>query len=474
MEGRARIPVDLPLPNPTTSYWQDPPDEIANLQATKELPKYADYIIIGSGISGAAIAYNLIKKKPNSSILMLEARQTCSGATGRNGGHTKAASYRSFLEHEAEHGLEDAIKIARLEYANIRETHALSRELNIDCASTPCDTVDIIYDARALARGKEAIARMQETMGPDDPAANYKILSAEEAKMNCHTPDALGAFVYEAGSISAYRFTIGMLKHCLERGVNLQTNTPVEGVEPANNFNPHAPRWTAKTSRGNVETANLILATNGYTAHLLPQMQGIIVPLRGQITAQRPGSKLPGLDATYSFIYTQGYEYMITRPPGTSDAGTIVIGGGLGRLANAGASEFGHILDTGLNARISTYLYKCTAGYFGDNWGEDAEQGRIVKEWSGIMGTSADGLPYVGAMPEMPGVSICASFNGHGMVMCLKSAEALVDMMDGDYDVEWFPKALVVTAKRFERKFQGRLDMRAPGEALFDRLTAGK
>ncbi|KAG9913813.1 FAD dependent oxidoreductase, partial [Aureobasidium melanogenum] len=441
MEERARIPVDLPLPNPTTSYWQDPPDEIANLQTTKELPKYADYVIIGSGISGAAIAYNLIKKKPNSSILMLEARQACSGATGRNGGHTKAASYRSFLEHEAEHGLEDAIKIARLEYANIRETHALARYLSIDCASTPCDTVDIIYDAGALAQGKKAIARMQETMGPDDPAAKYKILSVEEAKVKYHTPDALGAFVYEAGSISAYRFTIGMLKHCLERGVNLQTNTPVEGIEPAKDFNSEAPRWTAKTSRGSVETANLVLATNGYTAHLLPQMQGIIVPLRGQITAQRPGSKLPGLDTTYSFIYAQGYEYMITRPPGTLDAGAIVIGGGLGRLANTGASEFGTVLDTDLNAEISTYLYNCTAGYFGDNWGEDAKEGRIVKEWSGVMGTSADGLPYVGSMPEMPGMFVCASFNGHGMVMCLKSAEALVDMMEGDEDVNWFPKA---------------------------------
>ncbi|KAG9543484.1 FAD dependent oxidoreductase, partial [Aureobasidium melanogenum] len=474
MEERARIPVDLPLPNPTTSYWQDPPDEIANLQTTKELPKYADYVIIGSGISGTAIAYNLIKKKPNSSILMLEARQACSGATGRNGGHTKAASYRSFLEHEAEHGLEDAIKIARLEYVNIRETHDLARDLNIDCASTPCDTVDIIYDAGALAQGKKAIARMQETMGPDEPAAKYKILSAEEAKVKYHTPDALGAFVYEAGSISAYRFTIGMLKHCLERGLNLQTNTPVESIESAKNFNPEAPRWTAKTSRGSVETANLILATNGYTAHLLPQMQGIIVPLRGQITAQRPGSTLPGLDTTYSFIYAQGYEYMITRPPGTLDAGTIVIGGGLGRLANAGASEFGNISDTDLNAEISTYLYNCTAGYFGDNWGEDAKEGRIVKEWSGVMGTSADGLPYVGSMPDTPGMFVCASFNGHGMVMCLKSAEALVDMMKGDEDVDWFPKALVVTAKRFERKFHGRLDMRAPGEALFDRSTVDK
>jgi len=85
MEERAKIPVTLPRPNPTTSYWQDPPDEIADLQSTEHLPEYVDYIIVGSGISGASIAYNLLKKKPGSSILMLEARQACSGATGRNG-----------------------------------------------------------------------------------------------------------------------------------------------------------------------------------------------------------------------------------------------------------------------------------------------------------------------------------------------------------------------------------------------------
>jgi glycine/D-amino acid oxidase-like deaminating enzyme len=344
----------------------------------------------------------------------------------------------------------------------------LARNLHIECASTPCETVDIIYDAATLARGKEAIARMQETMGPGDPAAMYTVLTADEARTRFHTPDALGAFVYEGGSVNAYAFTIGLLKHTLKHGMNLQTNTPVQAIAPVDDFDHESPRWTAVTCRGVVETAHLIVATNGYTAHLLPQMQGVIVPLRGQVTAQRPGSKLPGLHTTYSFIYAQGYEYMISRPPGTPDAGTIVIGGGLGRLPNA--SEYGNTRDGELNRDISTYLYQSTAHYFGDNWGDDhVEKGRTIKEWSGVMGTSADGLPYVGAMPEMPGVFICASFNGHGMVMCLKCGEALVHAMlgHGKYE-DSFPRALVVSAERFKTKFQGRLDMRVPGEALFD------
>ncbi len=97
MDERAHIPVTLPRPNPTESYWQDPSDlDVADLRSTPDLPPTADTVIIGSGITGAAVAWNILKDRDpgprgldgvaaNPSILMLEARQACSGATGRNG-----------------------------------------------------------------------------------------------------------------------------------------------------------------------------------------------------------------------------------------------------------------------------------------------------------------------------------------------------------------------------------------------------
>lgn len=111
MDQRARIPVTLPRPNPTQSYWQDPPDEIADFRSTPDLPRAADTVIIGSGISGAAVAWHLLGGDPPQreggvegedgngdgvetggegstrpvQVLMLEARQASSGATGRNG-----------------------------------------------------------------------------------------------------------------------------------------------------------------------------------------------------------------------------------------------------------------------------------------------------------------------------------------------------------------------------------------------------
>lgn len=393
------------------------------------------------------------------------------------GGHTKAASYRSFTDHETHYGLEEAIKVARMEYANIRATHDFATAHNIDCASNPCDTVDIIYSASHLASAKKAVARMQETMGIEDPAAAYKIHSAEEAHSRFLAPNALAAITYEAGSISGYKFVVGILKLCLARGLNLQTHTPVTRITASPTSTTTHPLWSVTTPRGTITAPNVLLATNGYTAHLLPQFQGTIVPLRGQVQAQRPGSALPNngsLPHTYSFIYDSGYEYMITRPQSTAtsphipNARIMIIGGGLGTLPADGAEEFGITDDGVVHGGLSEYLTECTGRYFGENWGKDDSRGRVEKEWTGIMGTSADGLPYVGQVEGMKGVWVCASFNGHGMVMCLKCAEAVVGMVLGDETwKEWFPKCCVLSEERLDRKFEGRLGMRAPGEAEF-------
>ena len=85
MEQRGQIPVSLPHSHPTASYWHIPPASIADHKTTPDLPATADYVIIGSGISGACIAFNLLEKRPDAKVTMLEARTACGGATGRNG-----------------------------------------------------------------------------------------------------------------------------------------------------------------------------------------------------------------------------------------------------------------------------------------------------------------------------------------------------------------------------------------------------
>lgn len=336
---------------------------------------------------------------------------------------------------------------------------AFARQHSIECDLVSCDTVDIIYDQAVLDEGVRVIEKMREVMPGDlDGAARYTVHSASEARERFYCKGDLpgGAISYEAGSVSAYKFVIGILKLCLKLGLNLQTSTPVTSLEKGSDGS-----WLVKTDRGTTVAKQVVLATNGYTAFIFEKMRGAIVPLRGQITAHRPGSNMPkdGLPGTYSFIYTNGYEYMIPRPNGSKYAGDIVIGGGLVHAPDEGLNEYGTTDDTSTNHAISQYLTATTPRYFGENWGEDDPDGRIRREWTGIMGYSPDGLPFIGEVPGEKGLYISASFQGHGMVLCFLCAKALVHIIkgeDGKDLKEWFPESFRITHERTKIQFKGR------------------
>ncbi|MCJ1332160.1 hypothetical protein MMC10_008852 [Thelotrema lepadinum] len=464
MDSRAAIPPGLPKARPVTSYWQDPPADIASYQSSNALPTSASTVIIGSGITGSSLAYFLLSQSPSSDVVLLEARTACSSATGRNGGHTKCASYRSFTYNVETLGVDDAVRIVKLEYDTMRAVHAFARERNIDCDSWQGDTLDVIYDSDEWELAKQSIASLQAALGPTHPAARYTFHTAAETATKFLTPNAIGAISYEAGSLSAYKLVIGILKLTLSMGLKLHTSTPAISLS----CTPNSDAWLVTTPRGTITAQRVVLATNGYTAHLYPPLQGLIVPLRGHVSAQRPGRGLPsaGLGHTMSFIYRGEYEYLVVRPPGTTHEGDIVIGGAsTKRTRDGGEEEFGCTDDTVVDPDISTFLEECTPEYFGPNWGEDSPQGRVRRVWSGIMGFSADGYPFVGELEK--GLFVAASFQGHGMVLCFGCAKMVGAMMGGEVKREldeWLPQAFRFRRERLEGKFEGRMHSVRPKE----------
>ena len=458
MDGRAAILPGLPSSNPTLAYWQNPPSYLASHRTTPDLPLRTDFAIIGSGITGACLAYQLLDQPHPPSVLLLEARTACSGATGRNGGHTKHAAYREFLDNLNDLGSEEAAKIARFKTQCMRAVHSFAKEHNIECDSWQGDTVDIFYDLGQFEKAKKAIFEMKRVLGEHDESARYHIWNADEAGRKFIVEGAFGAVSYEAGSLWPYKFVIGVLELAISKGLNLQTETPVLNINTVDSSRV----WSLQTSRGEVTARKVLLATNGYTAHLCPQLQGIVVPLRGHMTAQRPGTRLPqnGLSTTYSFIYDDGYEYMITRPRNAKFAGDVMIGGGLTKAPDAGINEFGTTDDTSIDPVVLEYLKDSAAVRFGSHWGADDPDGRLRNAWTGIMGCSADGFPMIGEIPATSGLYVCASFQGLGMVLCFESARALVNIIqrnDEGNANEWFPRSFRITIERIKVKFRGRL-----------------
>lgn len=84
MTGQTLLPNQSSLPTPvsTVSYWhQNPSQRLINHRTTPSLPPSSPTILIGSGITGAFAARELVQAGKD--VLMLEAREACWGATGR-------------------------------------------------------------------------------------------------------------------------------------------------------------------------------------------------------------------------------------------------------------------------------------------------------------------------------------------------------------------------------------------------------
>lgn len=83
-------PSRLPVPNSTLPFWRTELHPLDDHRSTPDLPEKVDIVVIGAGYAGSSVVYHILKQCKDKgtsppSIAILEAREACSGATGRNG-----------------------------------------------------------------------------------------------------------------------------------------------------------------------------------------------------------------------------------------------------------------------------------------------------------------------------------------------------------------------------------------------------
>lgn len=253
-----------------------------------------------------------------------------------------------------------------------------------------------------------------------------------------------------------YRFVTSLYSKLLsrfEKVFTIETGTLVEQIETAQDRS--CSQFLVKTSRGDIAADIVIHATDAFAANSIPGLKGKLFPVRGHMTAQRPGTSFPNLDGkrSWSFVHKSGFDY-VTQRPGKKDADAgglgaeIMIGGGVVQSPEQGLDEFGIWTDDATSFPIASYLSGILSVAFNPKtWGGDGGETRIKALWSGCMGFTADMLPFVGkleaSLTKRPqrggngpaGEYIVAGFNGEGMVSAWLSGVAVGLMVLGRDEV---------------------------------------
>jgi glycine/D-amino acid oxidase-like deaminating enzyme len=235
---------------------------------------------------------------------------------------------------------------------------------------------------------------------------------------------------------------------------SIETFTPVRSIES------NSSGYQVRLDRGTINCLFVVHCTNGYVGHLLPSLRSAIVPVRGQMTAQSPGANFTneGVRHSWTFVHRRGYDYMTQ----SGETGSIFLGGGLLNGANDGLDDFGNSDDSRESQLSILHLGGLLPAMFGSrHWGAGGDD-RMKASWTGIMGWSADGLPWVGQIPPAiagrevaPGHGgewLAGGFSGEGMVSAWRSAEAVVAMMLKEEDISgWFPEQFLVSEERLSQ-----------------------
>lgn len=145
----------FPVPNPTLPYWRSDLHDLDSLRTTEHLPEDCDILIIGAGLSGVSTAYHLLNDNPSPpSIVLLEAREICSGATGRNGGHLLAP--HSYIDPVLrEHGIDAARELTLFQRNQVFTMKSVVEKEGLECDAVLTRYFETFLDQEHVDKTKE-------------------------------------------------------------------------------------------------------------------------------------------------------------------------------------------------------------------------------------------------------------------------------------------------------------------------------
>ena len=361
----------------------------------------AEVIIIGGGVIGCATAYYLAKA--GTSVIVLEGSDHIgNGGSSRNGGGVRQSG-------------RDRRELPLAMYGIRNLWPHLSEELETDCE---------YHQDGNLRLGKtekhreilEGLADRARACGLD-----VRMIDGDEVRrINPYLSHevTVASWCPTDGHANPLTTTLGFYKMARRLGARFITGEPVQELRTVKG------KIRKVVTPNNVYEGGQVLVAAGLHSREILGTVGIDVPMDSSL-----------LEA----LVTEAEGPMFDQMLGTADAdfyghqtkhGSFVFGG------SSGLEPF--YKDNGTpvaSSRTAPCICRGIMKYF-----PDLADAKIVRTWAGWSDRSADGVPVLGAVDEIPGLYAACAFTGHGFGISPAVGDQLAKLIrTGSTDVDLSP-----------------------------------
>jgi glycine/D-amino acid oxidase-like deaminating enzyme len=352
---------------------------------TISLPKTIDTVIVGAGYAGLNAAIELAKH--GRSALVLDAAEPGYGGSTRNGGQVsggvnvgKRIINRALTPEEAKPFLNDAMDA----FTHIEN---IITENNIDCGWTKTG-----YFLGAWSKSHfDAMAKKIDTLNAEAMSDAFIVPREQQREQIGSDYYHGGMVVSRAAHLHPALYFKGLLELVTKANVPIASNTPVMKLSQDS-----ADQWRVETTRGTISARDVIIATNGYTGDITPNLKRRLVPVGSYIIATEELPPELSKDISphnRSFADTRRVlTYYRLSPDGK-------------RLIFGGRAKFGFSDPV----ETAPMLYQFMTDRFPQLKGT-----KITHAWTGNVAFAMDELPHIG---QRDGLHFALGCNGSGIAM---------------------------------------------------------
>src|SRR5918999_2766529 len=329
--------------------------------AHRRLRSAYDAVVVGAGLQGVALAYEL-SELGISNVAVLDAAYPGSGASGRNGEMIRSA----FSSREW----------TRLFDLSLQKWHGLSAELDFNVLFTRAGYLILASTPGQLSRLR-ADAKAQAELG-----VRTQLLDAAEVRevAPCLSPEtAAGGLLQPDGGFAHHDAVLwGYARAAARNGVEIHPYTTVTGISSTGGR-----VRGVLTDRGEISTAVVVDAAGAF-ARDVAALAGVDLPTRRyRLEIMVTDSLQPFLRPAVASLELMGYCHQTSR-------GEFV--GGTEYRAENPADDLNVTVEALRD--MATKFVRLIPRLAG---------ARVVRHWAGLVDQPADLSPVVGPVPELEG-----------------------------------------------------------------------